>query len=105
MTNPVEEVIIAEKEAEKVLKKAEEHKLQIIANAKREMLTLLTERQKKADMEQEAAVKKKTEELERKKEKIRANGRSKISQVERGAQENVSKAVEFILKEFEQRLD
>lgn len=105
MTNPVEEVIAAEKDAEKILKKAEGRKHEIIAEAKREALGLLAERQKKADAEQETVVKKKMEELERKKEKIRAEGQSRVSQIERAAKGNAAKAVDFILKEFEKRLE
>jgi len=104
MAHPVEEVMAAEKEAEKILKKAEERKLDIIAKAKHETLALISERQRQADAEQEAIIKRKSEELERKKEKIRSEGQTKVSQLERSAQGGISKAKDFVLKEFEGRL-
>ncbi len=105
MVHPVEEVIAAEKEAEKILKKAEERKAEIIDKARHETLAILGERQKKMDAEQEAIIRKKSDELERKKEKIRADGQGKVAQIERLAQGNMVKAIESLLKEFEKQLD
>ncbi len=105
MAHPVEEVIAAEKEAEKILKKAEEKRVEIIDKAKHEALAVLGERQKKMDAEQEAIIRKKSDELERKKEKIRADGQGKVAQIERLAQGNMTKAIESILNEFEKRLE
>jgi len=105
MAHPVEEVLAAEKEAEKTLKKAEERKAEIIDKAKHEALAALGGRQKKMDAEQEAVIRKKSDELERKKEKIRADGQGKVTQIERLAQGNMAKAIESLLHEFEKRLD
>jgi vacuolar-type H+-ATPase subunit H len=104
MPDPVDEVIAAEREAERMLQKAEERKLEAIAAAKRDALALLAQRQKQADAEQEAAVRRKAEELARKKEKIRVEGQAKVAQLERAAQGGMAKAKDFVLKEFEERL-
>ncbi len=102
--NPMEEVIAAEKEAEKIIKKAEEKKLAMVSKAKQDALQYLSDQQKVVDREQETIVKKKTEELERKKEKIRAEAQTKISQISRTGESSLPKAKDFILKQFEERL-
>lgn len=104
MTHPIQDVLTAEKEAEKIIEKAAAKRQAILTKAKQEALLLVTEEQKKIDDEMQRCIENARQEIEKRVAKISSEATEEVRKLERLAAKKLDKASNFILAELETRI-
>ena len=104
MGEAIQEVILAEERAKKLLEQAELSKQKILEEGRRKAIQIISEKQTKSDKKRDVAVEKKKEELEKQKKKILEKADEEAKILKKKAMSNLSKATDWIVKEFEKVL-
>jgi V/A-type H+-transporting ATPase subunit G/H len=104
MVEAIKDVLSAEKKAEISLQNAEAKKQEIIARAKQDSMQLIIDKQKEIDAGCNRDIEKKRKEVVTSKEKMLAEGKKGLESVESKSKAHFSKAVDYVMKEFESKL-
>ncbi|NQV08800.1 hypothetical protein HQ529_03035 [Candidatus Woesearchaeota archaeon] len=100
----LEEIKEAEKKSKRIVENSHIKKELIIQKGKEKAKEMIKEQETKSEQEKEKEVSSKMKQLEETKQEIIRNGDKEVKKIGSTAEKNISKAVDYVLKKFNEKV-